>query len=283
MIGSRTFRVWFVSTLLSASCAVIVLTAWLVWPSFHEYWTVRTLITKLKEADEKSSALAKLELQKIGSPAVTALLEVLKDEDADAELINRAWCTLTDARMDGDHKRMDTKAAIPTLIAAAQDKHRRVRCAACVLLGYHGQEANIVVPTLTEALKDESAAVRACAVRALGEIGPDARSATDALQQLQDDESVRVCIDSVFALYQIGAIDKAEASRRVVPWTRCKDNGADFSARAALAMLDRSEKEKAKAKARSVKESGAKFQIPNSTDGLRGSAGDSKESPNDPK
>ena len=82
----RTVRVWFLWTLVTAICAVITLTGWLLWPAFHEYLTVKSLIEKLKvavlEEDEEARDDAKYKLEKIGLPAVPALVELQRHSDA---------------------------------------------------------------------------------------------------------------------------------------------------------------------------------------------------------
>ncbi|OYT68772.1 MAG: hypothetical protein CFK48_10465 [Armatimonadetes bacterium CP1_7O] len=94
----------------------------------------------------------------MGSPAVPALMQALRDEDKD---VRSAACEALGAIGDA--------SAVPALIKALGDW--RVRSAACRALGAIGDAS--AVPALINALEDGDWRVRSAACRALERLGYD--------------------------------------------------------------------------------------------------------------
>ena len=94
------------------------------------------------------------ELEKIGKPAVPALIEALKNEDSEVR-----WEAAIVLRKAGD------KSAVPALTEALKDKDSEVRRKAAYALGWIGDKS--AIPALTEALKDKDSLVRMYATQAL--------------------------------------------------------------------------------------------------------------------
>jgi HEAT repeat protein len=149
-------------------------------------------------------------LGNIGAPSVSALIEVLKDQnkgvhwrvqEALAQLGSRAVPALIDALKDKAwHVRWHAAlalreiadaSAVPALIEALKDSDPDVRWGAAEALGAIGDAA--AVPALIVALKDIKSSVRNDAAIALGKIG-DASAVPALIEALKDpSEGVRRC------------------------------------------------------------------------------------------
>ncbi|MEL7226958.1 MAG: HEAT repeat domain-containing protein, partial [Cyanobacteria bacterium J06576_12] len=122
--------------------------------------------------------------------AIPALITVLEDE----ELRPRAATALSQIGA----------AAIPALVAAANDEDEALRFYAASTLSEIGTVAEVAVPILVAALESEDLRYRAAA--ALGDYGPEAAAAVNALIAGLNDE------DSIFlyrvtnSLIEIGAV-----------------------------------------------------------------------------
>ena len=124
---------------------------------------------------------ARESLSKIGSAAVPAVLELLKDPDRN-QRSSAVWIL----SMMGS----EAKAAVPVLVETLQDKDLRLREDVAVCLGEIGPQAESAVPALRLALRDNSNRVRVCAARALTKIDPGNRDGVVTLiKELPDEES----------------------------------------------------------------------------------------------
>jgi HEAT repeat protein len=186
---------------------------------------VRPLLDALK--DGVAYDALKGALVAIGEPAVTALVEALKD---DAPLVRRAAVEAL-AELKGVHAiqwlaemlrdekigvreatvrtlgKLGDARTIPSLIEALKDSSREVRLAAVEALQKFQDER--VVAALMEALKDRSKVVRIAAARALGNLG-DRRAVLSLLEALNDKDTwLRVAV--------IEALGKLNDERAITP------------------------------------------------------------------
>jgi HEAT repeat protein len=186
---------------------------------------VRPLLDALK--DGVAYDALKGALVAIGEPAVTALVEALKDN---APLVRRAAVEAL-AELKGVHAiqwlaemlrdekigvreatvrtlgKLGDARTIPSLIEALKDSSREVRLAAVEALQKFQDER--VVAALMEALKDRSKVVRIAAARALGNLG-DRRAVLSLLEALNDKDTwLRVAV--------IEALGKLNDERAIMP------------------------------------------------------------------
>jgi HEAT repeat protein len=145
----------------------------------------------------------------VGTPAVSHLIQALRDRDRDVCVAacealgaigdRQAVPPLIQALGDGDRGvraaacgalgEIGDGQAVSPLIQALRDRDENVRVAACRALGAIGDRQ--AVPPLIQALGDGDWDVRAAACRALGEIG-DPQALPHLIQALEDeDEYVR--------------------------------------------------------------------------------------------
>jgi HEAT repeat protein len=130
------------------------------------------LVADLRSPDAQKSGQARLELIRLGEPAVPVLAEMLRS-GTHAERIaaaNTLW---------GMGARAG--AAAGDLAAALADADPALRVAAAMALENMGAAAEPAVPSLTTAVRDREARVRQAAVKALGAIGPAAKAALPTL------------------------------------------------------------------------------------------------------
>jgi HEAT repeat protein len=138
---------------------------------------VDPLIEVLKDKDEEARPLAAQVLGDIGpaaKKAIPALIEALKDDDADPSVRNSAASALAEMGPAA-------KPAVPALLAALKDDDAGVRGSAAFTLGKVGAEAKTVLGPLLEALDDEEASVRSNILLTVAGLGRDAREATPTL------------------------------------------------------------------------------------------------------
>lgn len=115
----------------------------------HEWWQARVNASR--------------ELIEIGTPAVPALVGLLKNDDE--KVRRKAAETL--GRMKGK-----ASAAVPALIEALNDTYAQVRYEAVFALGEIGKEALPAVPVLIQKLDDRSKELRTKAAVALEKLVP---------------------------------------------------------------------------------------------------------------
>ena len=120
---------------------------------------------------EKNTELIEIVVQK---PILTALLGDEGGQIHEPSLQETVADAL--ARIGND--------AVPSLIAALDDRDPEVRSYACRALSVMGDRAAPAVPALIKRLSDEDENVRRSAARALGQVGPGAREAIPALIEL---------------------------------------------------------------------------------------------------
>ena len=213
MNWSRAIRVWILSAMVTAICAVVTLAGWLLWPAVYEYWTVRHLIEKLKAGaladDADACNAAAEELEKIGSRVVPALFDLLRDPNEKVQL--RAYDALLHKGERYGNPSSMYDGALPTLIGALGDENWDVRYVACQILGDQGSAAKMAIPALTEVIRDQNASVRGAAASALGDIGPEARSAIPALRCLLRDEFWGIRMRAIDTLLELNGISIGEA------------------------------------------------------------------------
>ena len=124
--------------------------------------TIPALVRLLKVEDKQNCINAQSALVKMGSLAVPALMEMLKDEN-----IRIRRCSSSILRQIGT----DAHMAIPALILSLEDKDATVRYHSVITLNKFGSLAKEAVFTLIKALEDEEVGIRAYAAFALGKIG----------------------------------------------------------------------------------------------------------------
>ena len=130
------------------------------------------LLAQLGSPDREKSGQARLELIRLGEPAVPALAGLLRS-GTPAEKIaaaNTLWGMGVRAR-----------AAAPDLAATLDDPDPDLRVAAAMALENMGPAAEPAVPSLAKAVRDRDTRVRQAAVKALGAIGPAAKAALPTL------------------------------------------------------------------------------------------------------
>ena len=167
-------------------------------------------------------------VEECGAAAVPALIEALKDDDADVR--SSAADVLGNIGAEA-------KAAVPALIEALKDDDADVRSSTAYALGNIGAEAKAAVPALVEALEDDDADVRSGAAYALGNIGAEAKAAVPALVEALKDDDADVRSSTAYALGKIGyALDKIGADTKAVASAlieALKDDDADVRSSAA--------------------------------------------------
>jgi HEAT repeat protein len=153
---------------------------------------IPALVAAMTHADRGLRSSASLSLDRIGLPAVPALLAMLHTDDK--ELSDEVAHTLAEIAAGGglsspagetaEQARARLKIVRSSMIAALQDPDNRVRDGTARAMGYVGKD---IVPELIAALGHPSALVRLQAARALGFIGEEASTALDALRQRYHD------------------------------------------------------------------------------------------------
>lgn len=113
-------------------------------------------------------------------PALTALVNILKDPARDAEVRWNAVRTLGKMGPDG-------LEALPVLIEYTKDPDDLVREHSAEAMGDIGPAAAEGIPALIECLDDPIVRVRRDAVRSLGQIGEASRSAVPLIKALLND------------------------------------------------------------------------------------------------
>ncbi len=134
---------------------------------------VKPLIKVLYGQDDYVRFLAINALVKIGSGAVPALLNELKNSESNVVRVHVARALGKIGPVTND--------VVPALIAALEDPDNYLRKTAAEALGEIGPAAKDAVPSLIAALKDPNVKVRREVVWALGKIGPSAKAAIPSL------------------------------------------------------------------------------------------------------
>ncbi len=143
----------------------------------------------------------------IGSAAVPALLELIKDPDR-----RRQGRTIRILGYMGS----EAKAATPVLVEKLDDEDQKLRSDAAWSLGQIGPQASKAVPALTRALTDSSGEVRVTAATALKEVEPGNRDALPALiKELRDKTSDAHRKHAASALVTVGRSQEAAAAALV--------------------------------------------------------------------
>lgn len=127
--------------------------------------------------------------------SVRALAQALQDPDVEFRrnvalalgVLSGGWWSF-----DGERRKADIGAALPTLIATLNDADSPVRARAAQAIGNIGPDAVEAVPALTALLATGDEAARNSACIALRGIGPAARPALDALRGALSDPSADV-------------------------------------------------------------------------------------------
>lgn len=158
--------------------------------------TVPALVAIFRSKEDGLWREAAIALSQIGSPAVPALTEALKDNRADVRL-NAA---LALGRIGAV-----AKPSVPPLIELSKDPNLAVQQQAIVALGQIGVDAQPAVPVLVAALKQPNWQIRANVAHTLGEIGPPAESAIPGLIATLNDQDAVVRQRATFALSRIGS------------------------------------------------------------------------------
>ena len=156
---------------------------------------IAPLIEKLTDNDFQLHHDAADAIVKIGSPAVPALIEALKDENRQVR-----WRAASALGEIGP----EASPAVPSLIDTLQDEDGYVRRIAAYALGKIGSAAVTAVPQLTGALQAQDRNLRLVATYALGKIGPEASSAVPKLVEALRDLHAEVRLNAATALGRIG-------------------------------------------------------------------------------
>ena len=152
-----------------------------------------TLQDGLNDENEATRLNAAYALGSIGKPAISTLIEALRQES------KAAWNRNLDRGDFTNPSQLDSiyglaavgEPAVPALTEVLGDRNWWTRAGAAAALGCMGEPAHGAVPALVKALKDDSEWVRRNAADTLGNIGPSARSAVLALiEALRDDRTV---------------------------------------------------------------------------------------------
>ena len=211
---------------------------------------IASLIEKLKTNDERELYIVTQKLQKIGEPAIPALIEALQDKNllvrqSAAEvlkLIGRpAIPALAKALKNSDANVRssaasawsDIKTAVPQLVPLLKDSNANVRIIAASALGSIGAAAKTAVPQLIPLLKDSDVYVRLSAAQALGSIGAEAKTALPQLIPLLKDSDVYVRDRAASVVGRIGAEAKTAVPQLIL---LLKDSDADVRRSAASAL-----------------------------------------------
>jgi HEAT repeat protein len=130
------------------------------------------LLADLRSPDARKSGEARLQLIRLGEPAVPALAEMLRSGTPSEKVAaaNTLWGMGARAQ-----------AAVPELAGALADPDPGLRVTAAMALENMGPAAEPAVPSLTKAVRDRDTRVRQAAVKALGAIGPAAKAALPTL------------------------------------------------------------------------------------------------------
>ncbi|QSJ15426.1 HEAT repeat domain-containing protein [Nostoc sp. UHCC 0702] len=159
---------------------------------------INPLVELLKtNEDEELKAITATALGQMGTLAITALAELLQDEDTRLLAVR----SLSHIR----HTEI-----IPPLLSVVQENQPAVRAAAIVALSNFHDER--VPPVLLNALDDLSATVRRAAVLGLG-FRPDLCSELNLVTKLQPrlyDFNLEVCCAAAIALSRMGSDDAAK-------------------------------------------------------------------------
>jgi HEAT repeat protein len=130
------------------------------------------LIADLRSPEREKSGQARLELIRMGEPAVPALATMLRTGTPDEKTAAATTLWGMGAR---------AKAAVADLAAALEDADPGLRVTAAMALESIGPGAEAAVASLAKAVRDPETRVRQAAVKALGAIGPGAKAALPTL------------------------------------------------------------------------------------------------------
>jgi HEAT repeat protein len=147
---SRQRQLVFVTTLASVAIIVAVTSMWLLLRSAMKQnrvdGTVQTLVDKLADENQTVRKDARVELAKIGKPAVRALISALSHENQVAR-----WEAAETLGMIGP----EAREAVPALIQVfMNDQKNTPRRAAADGLAGIGYEAKAAIPVLLEHIDD---------------------------------------------------------------------------------------------------------------------------------
>ena len=145
------------------------------------------------DSQEQRRADITHELHSLGDKAIAVLARTL--DDADVQMRRNAALLLID--LGGGYSaeakpKLNTQAAMPSLIGATQDPDHQVRAWAAHALAEIGPAARPAVPALVRLLRDAEEGPRNTACVALGRIGPGAADALPALRDALNDASADV-------------------------------------------------------------------------------------------
>ncbi|MHC5598462.1 MAG: HEAT repeat domain-containing protein [Nostoc sp.] len=165
---------------------------------FQHPEAIAPLVELLKtEEDEELKAIAATALGQMGTVAITALTELLLDEDTRLFAVRSLSC-------------IRQPETITPLLSVVQDSQAAIRAAAIEALSSFHHER--VPPILLNALDDIAATVRRAGVLGLG-FRPDLREAFDLVTRLQPklyDLNLDVCCAAAVSLSRMGCDDAAK-------------------------------------------------------------------------
>ncbi len=157
---------------------------------------IASLIKNLKSNNERELDATIKKLEKIGEPAIPALIEAFQDQNL---LVRRSAAQVL---------KQIAGPAIPALTKALKNSGPDVRSDATSALGSINAEAKTVVPQLVPLLKDSEANVRSSAAYGFKRIGTEAKDAVPQLILRLQDSDVGVRRDAAYALGSISAEPK---------------------------------------------------------------------------
>jgi HEAT repeat protein len=195
----RRTHTWFVSMLLTATAAVVFVSAYLVlWPVWQEHQTARALGAALRAGDDQRCDALLRANRGLRRPyaIVRTLIEALDDNRHEVRQ-KAAWYL--------GEIGPEARPAVPRLVMALGDREWNVRNVSAVALESMGA---VAVSGLIDGLSAPNPDVRGWSAEALGKIGAPAGTSIARLQEVVRDPSELpdVRADVAIALAKLNAI-----------------------------------------------------------------------------
>ena len=173
---------------------------------------VAGLMPQLMEGSETSRLKIAYQLAEIGLPAVSALIDAMREEtlatlnETEAKTADNAHGTNPTIGIAAHALSVMGEVAVPALMAVLEDEHWWIRAVAANVLGRMGKEALMAESALLRAVRDEHWWVRRNAVESLGMMGVTSDAFIDALMIAVVDDDYRVRRNVALALAKMGIV-----------------------------------------------------------------------------
>jgi HEAT repeat protein len=199
MTHTQSSRALFVGSLNALNVAILLCSAWLLWPMIYDHCWVRPLVRAIRDSDDMMKVWWEIGplVEEIGEPAIPSLMELLTDSTEETR--SRASSILETIAGKSN-------AVVPALIFAMNHADGDVRADVCQTLmdiAEPGSKVITAIPALVEALKDDYDLVRLRAAETLGHLGPDAISSLPSLFESLRDPSALVRVRAAVAIWRI--------------------------------------------------------------------------------